>query len=154
MHQSMNNQSYYPPEKKIYISNVREISTSNVNSVTNEYFYPTNFSSSVNARGRNGTITYEIEIHNNTESYKGKKVVVKNLGFGVAQESEYKNLAEYQAQYDIEAKKIEALINEELQYLPLPEGITLEYKYVKLEEVAETLEGSAKEYIVNRYLGF
>lgn len=94
------------------------------------------------------------EIHNNTESYKGKKVVIKNLGFGVAQESEYKNLAEYQAQYDIEAKKIEALINEELQYLPLPEGITLEYKYVKLEEVAETLEGSAKEYIVNRYLGF
>ena len=69
-------------------------------------------------------------------------------------ESEYKNLAEYQVQYDIEAKKLEALINEELQYLPLPEGITLEYKYVKVEEVTETLEDSAKEYITNRYLGF
>ena len=72
------NANIQPPEKKIYISNVREISTSNVNSVTNEYFYPTNFSSSVNARGRNGTITYEIEIHNNTDItywYQGIELV-------------------------------------------------------------------------------
>ena len=94
------------------------------------------------------------EIHNNTEKYKGKKVVIKNLTFGVVAESEYKNLAEFQVQYDIEAKKLEGLINEELQYLPLPEGITLEYKYVKLEEALEALEEESKEYIVNRYLNF
>ncbi len=94
------------------------------------------------------------EIFNNTENYKGKKVVIKNLGFCVKPDSEYTALAEFQAQYNAECEKLEKLINEELQYLPLPEGITLEVKYAKVCHEVETLEGNAKEYIVNRYLGF
>ncbi|MBR2891190.1 MAG: hypothetical protein IKC22_02280 [Bacilli bacterium] len=94
------------------------------------------------------------EIFNNTESYKGKKVVIKNLTFCVKTDSEYQALAEYQAQYNAEAERLEKAVNEELQYLPLPEGITLEVKYARVCEEAEKLEGSKKEYIVNRYLGY
>ena len=94
------------------------------------------------------------EIYNNTENYKGKKVVIKNLTFCVKPDSEYQALAEYQAQYNAEAERLAAKFNEELQYLPLPEGISLEVKFAKVCEESEKLEPEAKEYIVNRYLGF
>ena len=56
-----------PVIKKLYISDVKYSSSSNASSVSFEYLYPTNFSNVVNATNRNGTITYEVTVHNNTD---------------------------------------------------------------------------------------
>jgi hypothetical protein len=51
-------------------------------------------------------------------------------------------------------KRVEAQFNEFLATLPLPEGTTLNYQYLTVEEVAEDLSENVKEYIKNRYVGF
>lgn len=70
--------SIKPPVKKIYISNAKLLTTSGATSVSFDYMYPTNFSSVVNAQQIGGTVTYEIEVHNNTDItywYHGVKLV-------------------------------------------------------------------------------
>ena len=56
-----------PEIKKIYISEAKYLTSSNVRDVSYDYIYPTNFAPTVNAQARNGSITYEIIIHNNTD---------------------------------------------------------------------------------------
>lgn len=88
------------------------------------------------------------------ENYAGKKVTLLNIGFNVKTDSEFKALAEFQVAYDEEMKRVEAQFNEFLATLPLPEGTTLNYQYLTVEEVAEDLSDNVKEYIKNRYVGF
>ncbi len=90
----------------------------------------------------------------NQDDYKGKKVSVLNISWNLSNESEFKNLLEFQQEYDAEARRSEASFNEFLSELPLPEGTTLDYQYLTLEDVAENLSDDVKEYIKNRYLGF
>ena len=56
-----------PVVKKLYISDVQYSSSSNATNVSFEYLYPTNFTNTVNATNRNGSITYEVTVHNNTD---------------------------------------------------------------------------------------
>lgn len=88
------------------------------------------------------------------ENYVGKKVTLLNVGFNVKADSEFKALASFQVAYDEEMKRAEAQFNEFLATLPLPEGTTLAYQYLTVEEVAEDLSENVKDYIKNRYVGF
>lgn len=90
----------------------------------------------------------------NPDDYKGKKVSVLNINWNLSNESTYVNLLAFQKEYDAEGKRVEASFNEFLKDLPLPEGTTLDYQYLTLEDVAENLSDDVKTYIKNRYLGF
>lgn len=90
----------------------------------------------------------------NPADYQGKKVTLLNIGWNVSKESNFKALASFQASYDEEAKRAEEQFNEFLSKLPLPEGTTLNYQYLTVEEVADNLSDAAKEYVKNRYVGF
>lgn len=90
----------------------------------------------------------------NPEAYQGKKVTLLNIGWNVSKESSFTALANFQASYDEEAKRAENQFNEFLAQLPLPEGTTLNYQYLTVEEVAENLTDDVKAYIKNRYVGF
>jgi hypothetical protein len=90
----------------------------------------------------------------NPDDYKGKKVSLLNINWNVSNESSFANLAAFQKSYDEEARRAETQLNEFLNTLPLPEGTTLTYQYLTVEEVAENLSDSVKEYVKNRYVGF
>lgn len=91
---------------------------------------------------------------NNPEKYTGKNIVVESLVWNVSKESEFQALAAFQEAYNEEAKRAEVAFNEVLSSLPLPEGTTLTYKFVTVEDETETLTEAGKEYIKNRYIGF
>ena len=55
------------PFKGVYIKAVSLVSSSNVSSRENEYVLPTNHSTFVNVNRTNGSITYKITVHNNTD---------------------------------------------------------------------------------------
>ena len=90
----------------------------------------------------------------NPEDYQGKKVNLLNVAWNVSKDSNFKALANFQEAYDEEAKRAEVQFNEFLSKLPLPEGTTLSYQYLTVEEVAENLSEEVKEYVKNRYVGF
>ena len=90
----------------------------------------------------------------NPEDYQGKKVNLLNVVWNVSNDSYFKALANFQAAYDEEAKRAEVQFNEFLNTLPLPEGTTLSYQYLTVEEVADNLSEEVKEYVKNRYVGF
>lgn len=88
------------------------------------------------------------------EDYKNKKVNVLNVYFGVKGEA-YPELSKFSAAFDEEAKCAEADFNALLETLPLPEGVTMSYQYLTVEDAAEAFENEEKKaYIKNRYLGF
>lgn len=90
----------------------------------------------------------------NPDDYKGKKVSLLNINWNLSENSQYANLLEFQKDYDEEGRRVEALFNELLAKLPLPEGTTMDFQYLTVEDVNANLADDAKEYIKNRYLGF
>ena len=94
------------------------------------------------------------DVFANPEDYQGKKVNLLNVAWNVSKDSNFKALANFQASYDEEARRAEVQFNEFLNTLPLPEGTTLSYQYLTVEEVADNLSEEVKEYVKNRYVGF
>lgn len=94
------------------------------------------------------------EVLANPADYQGKKVSVLNINWNLSNESAYTNLLEFQKEYIEEGRRAETAFNEFLSKLPLPEGITLDFQFLTLEDVSENLSDEAKEYITKRYLGF
>lgn len=90
----------------------------------------------------------------NPEDYQNKKVKVLNICWNLSDDSKFENLKAFSKNYFEEAAKFGDAFNEFLASLPLPEGTTLVYETLKLDDVCESLAEEHKEYIKNRYSGF
>ena len=55
------------PYKGVYIKNVEVVSTSNASCTECDYILPTNHKTTVDASKTNGSVTYKITVHNNTD---------------------------------------------------------------------------------------
>ena len=86
------------------------------------------------------------------EEYQNKKVNILYIAYNLKDDLKYENLKEFNKEYLLEAKRIEEKTNELFQKLHLPEGVSLEYQFLTLGEVAENLTEDVKEYLKKRYL--
>lgn len=90
----------------------------------------------------------------NPEDYQNKAVKLINMNWKTSVDTKYKAIGSFMQDYLEEGKKAEQFFNGILANLPLPEGTTLSFEFMTIEDILESLDEEAKAYITNRYLNF
>ena len=87
-----------------------------------------------------------------SEDYINKKVNILSINYLLKEDTKYQVLYNYQEHYLKEAHSIEEKVNELLAKLNLPEGVSMEYQFLTIDDVIDNLSEDAKAYIEKRYL--
>lgn len=94
------------------------------------------------------------EVLANPEEYTGKAIKLLSINWNLNDGAKYPCIKDFLANYFEEGKEAETKFNELLKTLPLPEGTTMEFEFLSVEDTLDALTDDAKEYITNRYLNF
>ena len=88
------------------------------------------------------------------EEYNNKKVNLIQICFSLSEDTKFKLLKNCLDKYVAEARTLEQEVNELLSKLALPEGVSIEYQFLLVDDVVNNLTEEAQEYIKKRYIGF